>query len=81
MRRRWGLSREARGDGLVRFLLGFGGIRGEHGIGRERKERKKERGRGAGRGRRWAGVRDAAGPKLGLVAGSAGWLGPFSFFF
>ena len=54
-RRRWGLSRGARGGGLIRFLLGFGGIRGEHGIGRERKERKKERGRGAGRGRRWAG--------------------------
>ena len=76
----WGLSRKARGDGFVRNRLGFGGIRGAHGVGREkegreeRKKRKKKKEEGADSGWCWAGPGPARVGWLGLA-------GRFSFFF
>ena len=89
----WGLSREARSDGFGRIRLGFGGIRGAHGVGREKRERigrerKRERERGPARGS-WAGPGPArcARARGCKWAGSGWWPVPlffnkaFSFFF
>ena len=60
----WGLSREARGDGFDRNRLGFGGIRGAHGVGRE----KEGKGKREGVRERWAGseiCRAGLGPAVG----------------
>ena len=80
MRRRWGLSREARGDGFDRNRLGFGGIRGAHGVGREKegREERKKRTKRKKRGPIWGG----AGLVMGLLGWAGlGWLAGFFFFF